>query len=475
MSMESVIGLEIHVELATKSKVFCSCTTEFGGEPNTHCCPICTGMPGTLPVLNKKVLEFAVKAGIALNCEITKYNKFDRKNYFYPDLPKAYQISQLYLPFARNGFVDIGIKKIGIHEIHMEEDAGKLIHSAETGETFTDYNRCGVPLIEIVTEPDFKSTEEVTTFLTKIKSIFEYLGISDCKMQEGSMRVDVNLSVKEKDCDVLGTRTEMKNLNSFKGIERAIKAETKRQIDVISDGGTILQETRRWDDTAGESYSMRSKENAEDYRYFPEPDIPPISISDEYIENLKENMPEFAEQKAERYVKDMGLSSADADIIASSKNLATLFEETVKLTDNPKEVRFWIINQIMYFINEKGLLIEDLKLQPAKFSEFVKIVLSDKINRQTGKTVFEELIFSNSDMDIEDFITKNGLVQVDDEDLVRKAVLQVFDNNPKTVEQYKSGQTKVAGFFVGQVMKTLRGTAKPETVNKIVSEELKKL
>lgn len=289
------------------------------------------------------------------------------------------------------------------------------------------------------------------------------------------MRVDVNLSVKEKDCDVLGTRTEMKNLNSFKGIERAIKAETKRQIDVISDGGTILQETRRWDDTAGESYSMRSKENAEDYRYFPEPDIPPISISDEYIENLKENMPEFAEQKAERYVKDMGLSSADADIIASSKNLATLFEETVKLTDNPKEVRFWIINQIMYFINEKGLLIEDLKLQPAKFSEFVKIVLSDKINRQTGKTVFEELIFSNSDMDIEDFITKNGLVQVDDEDLVRKAVLQVFDNNPKTVEQYKSGQTKVAGFFVGQVMKTLRGTAKPETVNKIVSEELKKL
>lgn len=475
MSIEAVIGLEIHVELATKSKVFCSCTTEFGGEPNTHCCPICTGMPGTLPVLNKKVLEFAVKAGIALNCEITKYNKFDRKNYFYPDLPKAYQISQLYLPFARNGFVDIGIKKIGIHEIHMEEDAGKLIHSAETGETFTDYNRCGVPLIEIVTEPDFKSTEEVTTFLTKIKSIFEYLGISDCKMQEGSMRVDVNLSVKEKDCDVLGTRTEMKNLNSFKGIERAIKAETKRQIDVISDGGTILQETRRWDDTAGESYSMRSKENAEDYRYFPEPDIPPISISDEYIENLKENMPEFAEQKAERYVKDMGLSSADADIIASSKNLATLFEETVKLTDNPKEVRFWIINQIMYFINEKGLLIEDLKLQPAKFSEFVKIVLSDKINRQTGKTVFEELIFSNSDMDIEDFITKNGLVQVDDEDLVRKAVLQVFDNNPKTVEQYKSGQTKVAGFFVGQVMKTLRGTAKPETVNKIVSEELKKL
>ena len=475
MSMEAVIGLEIHVELATKSKVFCSCTTEFGGEPNTHCCPICTGMPGTLPVLNKKVLEFAVKAGIALNCEITKYNKFDRKNYFYPDLPKAYQISQLYLPFARNGFVDIGIKKIGIHEIHMEEDAGKLIHSAETGETFTDYNRCGVPLIEIVTEPDFKSTEEVTTFLTKIKSIFEYLGISDCKMQEGSMRVDVNLSVKEKDCDVLGTRTEMKNLNSFKGIERAIKAETKRQIDVISDGGTILQETRRWDDTAGESYSMRSKENAEDYRYFPEPDIPPISISDEYIENLKENMPEFAEQKAERYVKDMGLSSADADIIASSKNLATLFEETVKLTDNPKEVRFWIINQIMYFINEKGLLIEDLKLQPAKFSEFVKIVLSDKINRQTGKTVFEELIFSNSDMDIEAFITKNGLVQVDDEDLVRKVVLEVFYNNPKTVEQYKSGQTKVAGFFVGQVMKTLRGTAKPETVNKIVSEELKKL
>ncbi len=475
MSMEAVIGLEIHVELATKSKIFCSCTTEFGGEPNTHCCPVCTGMPGTLPVFNKKVLEYSVKAGLALNCQITKYNKFDRKNYFYPDLPKAYQISQLFLPFARNGFVDIGTKKIGIHEIHMEEDAGKLIHSVQTGETFTDYNRCGVPLIEIVTEPDFRSTEEVTTFLTKIKSIFEYLGISDCKMQEGSMRVDVNISVKEKSSNVLGTRTEMKNLNSFRGIERAIKAETKRQTEVISCGGVIVQETRRWDDSAGESYSMRSKENAEDYRYFPEPDIPPISISDDYITNLKDNMPEFAQQKALRYVNKMGLSEADAEIIASSKHLAWLFEETVKLTDNPKEIRFWIINQIMYFINEKGLIIEDCKLTPQKFREFVKVVLSDKVNRQTGKKVFEELVFSNEGFDIEDYITKNGLVQVDDEHLVRKTVIDIFASNSKTVEQYKAGQTKVAGFFVGQVMKTLRGTAKPETVNKIVSEELKKL
>ncbi len=475
MNFDTVIGLEVHVELATKSKIFCSCTTEFGGEPNTHCCPVCTGMPGTLPVLNKKVLEYAVLAGLALNCDITRYNKFDRKNYFYPDLPKAYQISQLYLPFARNGYVDIGTKKIGIHEIHMEEDAGKLIHSPDSDQTFTDYNRCGVPLIEIVTEPDFRTTEEVIAFLSKIKSIFEYLGISDCKMQEGSMRADVNLSIREMGSCDLGTRTEMKNLNSFKGIERAIKTEAKRQEKILGSGERVIQETRRWDDTAGESYSMRSKENAEDYRYFPEPDIPPIRISDDYISALYGKMPEFAHEKARRYVNELGLTPADAEIISSSKYLATLFEETVNLCENPKEVRFWIINQIMYFINEKGLILENCSLSAEKFSEFIKIVLSDKINRQTGKAVFEKLVFSDKEFNIEEYIHDNGLLQVDDADLVRKKVLEIFDANPKTVEQYKSGQTKVAGFFVGQVMKTLKGTAKPETVNKIVAEELSKL
>lgn len=475
MKLQKVIGLEVHVELSTDSKIFCSCTTKFGGAPNTHCCPVCTGMPGTLPTFNEKVLLYAVKAGLALNCEITKYNKFDRKNYFYPDLPKAYQISQLYLPFARNGYVDIGTKKIGIHEIHMEEDAGKLIHSAETGETFADYNRCGVPLIEIVTEPDFSSAEEVTAFLTKIKSMFEYLEISDCKMQEGSMRVDVNLSLKEPDNEILGTRTEMKNLNSFKGIERAIKAEAERQEKVILSGGTIVQETRRWDDEAGISHSMRSKENADDYRYFPEPDIPPISITDEYIKELRDSMPEFAEEKAKRYVSTMGLSSADAEIIASEKILAELFEDTVKLCENPREVRFWIINQIMYFVNEKGLILEDINLSAERFADFIQIVLSDKINRQTGKAVFEKMVFSDETFDIEEYIAKNGLSQVDDSELVRNTILKVFSDNPKTVEQYKSGETKVQGFFVGQVMKALRGTARPDTVNKILAEELSKL
>lgn len=475
MKLQKVIGLEVHVELATASKIFCSCTTKFGGAPNTHCCPVCTGMPGTLPVLNNKVLEYAVLAGLSLNCEITKYNKFDRKNYFYPDLPKAYQISQLYLPFAKNGYIDIGTKRIGIHEIHMEEDAGKLIHSENSDETFTDYNRCGVPLIEIVTEPDFSSAEEVTTFLTKIKSMFEYLGISDCKMQEGSMRADVNLSLKEPTSEILGTRTEMKNLNSFKGIERAIKAEADRQEEIILSGGKIIQETRRWDDAAGKSYSMRSKENAEDYRYFPEPDIPPISITDEYIERLRASIPEFSEEKAKRYVAEMGLSLADAEIIASGKFLADLFEDTVRICENAKEVRFWIINQIMYFVNEKGLVLDNLKLSAERFAKFIQIVLSDKINRQTGKAVFEEMVFSDESFDIEEYITKNGLAQVDDTELVRETILKVFADNPKTVAQYKAGETKVQGFFVGQVMKTLRGTARPDTVNKILAEELNKL
>lgn len=480
MNPEIVIGLEVHVELATKSKIFCSCTTEFGGAPNTHCCPVCTGMPGTLPVLNSEVLSFALKAGIALNCEITKYNKFDRKNYFYPDLPKAYQISQLYLPFARNGFIDISddkgnIKRIGIHEIHMEEDAGKLIHSEDGNETFTDYNRCGVPLIEIVTEPDFENESEVTVFLQKLKSMFTYLGISDCKMQEGSMRADVNLSVREKGSAILGTRTEMKNLNSFKAIERAIRYESQRQIEVIENGGIIVQETRRWDDSKGKSIAMRSKENAQDYRYFPEPDIPPIEVEDSVICEIRDNLPEFADEKAERYQKEFSLSRADALIIADSKTLANLFEETVRLTNNPKEVRYWMLGQILYFMNEKGIEAEDIKLSPEKFSEFIKIVSADRINKQTGKTVFEQMLLAESDFDIEKYIKDNNLEQVDDTESIRQAVFEILKANPKTVEQYKNGETKVTGFFVGQVMKAMRGKAKPDTVNKILAEELSKL
>lgn len=480
MEWEIVMGLEVHVELATKTKIFCSCTTEFGGAPNTHCCPVCTGMPGTLPVLNKSVLEYAVKAGLALNCDITRYNKFDRKNYFYPDLPKAYQISQLYLPFAQNGAVEITTrsgktKTIRIHEIHMEEDAGKLVHSAYGDATFPDYNRCGVPLIEIVSEPDFRSAEEVVAYLGKLKSTFEYLGISDCKMQEGSMRADVNLSVRPKGSDEFGTRTEMKNINSFKAIERVIAYESARQIEAIENGEKVIQETRRWDDNKGKTFAMRSKENAQDYRYFPEPDIPPISISDETIKDYTDSMPEFSEAKVVRYGEQLGIAKADAEIIAGSKYLAKLFEETVAICNNPKEVRYWIMMQIMYFMNERGVLPENIKLDPKKFAQFVEIVAADRINKQTGKQVFEEMFFANADFDVEKYIKDNGLEQVDDSEAIREAVAAVFAANPATVEQYKNGQTKVVGFFVGQVMKQMRGKAKPDTVNKIVGEELAKL
>ena len=480
MEWEIVMGLEVHVELATKTKIFCSCTTEFGGAPNTHCCPVCTGMPGTLPVLNKKVLEYAVKAGLALNCDITRYNKFDRKNYFYPDLPKAYQISQLYLPFAQNGHVDLVTrsgkeKTVRIHEIHMEEDAGKLVHSAFGEATYPDYNRCGVPLIEIVSEPDFRTSEEVIAYLEKLKTTFEYLGISDCKMQEGSMRADVNLSVRPMGAAEFGTRTEMKNINSFKAIERAIAFESARQIEALENGEKIVQETRRWDDNKGKTFAMRSKENAQDYRYFPEPDIPPISISEETIKEYVDAMPEFAAAKVKRYEAEFGIAKADAEIIAGSKYLAKLFEDTTALCGDAKEVRYWIMSQIMYFMNEKIVQPEDITLSAELFAQFVKIVLADRINKQTGKVVFEAMFFAEGGFDLEKYIKDNNLEQVDDCDAIREAVQVVFTNNPNTVEQYKAGQTKVVGFFVGQVMKQLKGKAKPDTVNRVVAEELAKL
>ena len=476
MKRETVIGLEVHVELATKTKIFCSCSTEFGGAPNTHCCPVCTGMPGTLPVLNKKVLEYAVRAGLALNCSINENNRFDRKNYFYPDLPKAYQISQLYLPFAQNGFVDIKTKsgvrrRICIHEIHMEEDAGKLIHSAKDDSTCTDYNRCGIPLLEIVTEPDFRTAEEVTAFLSRIKSVFEYLGISDCKMEEGSMRADVNLSVRPEGAVEFGTRTEMKNISSFRAIERAIAYEAKRQTEVIENGGTIIQETRRWDDAKGQSFSMRSKENAQDYRYFPEPDIPPVCISKEEIQHYKDICPEFADERAERFIREMKLSEEDAEIISDSKNLADIFEETVKICGAPSEVRFWFMSGLLYYMNESNTDACDIKLNPEKFAEFVNIVQSGKITRISGKQVFEKLL-SGDDFDIMTFIKENHLEQVEDTGLVEEAVRAVISANPKAVSQYKNGETKILGFFVGQVMKKLKGKANPAIVNKAVAEGL---
>ncbi len=479
MNWEIVMGLEVHVELATEAKIFCSCTTKFGGAPNTHCCPICTGMPGTLPVLNEQVLAYAVKAGVALNCDITRYNKFDRKNYFYPDLPKAYQISQLYLPFARNGSVAIttkdGEKAIRIHEIHMEEDAGKLVHSSYGEASYPDYNRCGVALIEIVSDPDFRTAEEVTAYLTKLRSTFQYLGISDCKMQEGSMRADINLSVRKFGEKEFGTRTEMKNMNSFKAIERAIAYEAGRQIEVIENGGTITQETRRWDDNKGKSFAMRSKENAQDYRYFPEPDIPPITISEDFLQHVIDTQPELGHEKELRYVEAYNLTPYNAGLVTADKIFATLFEETVALGAEPRETANWMLGDMIYLMGEAGIESDSLAISPAVFADFIKLVQTDTINRKIARDIFEHVFKEGKGFDVDAYVKENNLVQVDDENAIREAVKVVIANNPATVSQYLEGKTKVFGFFVGQTMKAMQGKAKPETVNRIATEELASL
>ncbi|HOD02399.1 MAG: Aspartyl/glutamyl-tRNA(Asn/Gln) amidotransferase subunit B [Firmicutes bacterium ADurb.Bin300] len=479
MTWETVMGLEVHVELSTKSKIFCSCTTQFGGEPNTHCCPGCWGMPGTLPVLNEKVLEYALKAGLALNCEITRYNQFDRKNYFYPDLTKAYQISQIYLPFARNGYVDIVTrsgeeKRIRIHEIHMEEDAGKLIHSAYGDYTYPDFNRCGIALIEIVSKPDFRSSQEVIAYLEQIKSTLEYLGISDVKMEEGSLRADVNLSVRPLGSDKLGIRTEMKNINSFKSIERAIDYETSRHIETLETGGLLVQETRRWDDNKGKTFSMRSKENSRDYRFFPDPDIPPISISEEFLLQLKAQQPELAHEKKVRYMSQYGLSEYEARLLTESKFLAKLFEETVELSKNPKETAVWMLGDMMYLMKEQSLEASKLCISHEQFAAFITAVASGKINRTVAKPIFEK-VFASHDFDVNKYIKANNLLQINDEDIIKQVAKEVINENPGTVDEYKSGKNKVFSFFVGQTMKKLHGKANPSTVNAIVSEELEKI
>ena len=404
MTWETVIGLETHVELATKTKIFCSCTTAFGGDPNTHCCPVCTGMPGALPVVNEKVLEFAVKAGLALNGTITRYCKFDRKNYFYPDLPKAYQVSQLYLPIVRNGKVPIqtasGVEKtIRIHELHMEEDAGKLVHDPWIDQTRADYNRCGVPLIEIVTEPDFRSGEEVIAYLEKLRSTLQYLGVSDCKMQEGSLRCDVNLSVRPAGSEELGTRTEMKNLNSFKAIARAIEYEARRQVELIEEGKRVVQETRRWDENKDATFAMRSKENAQDYRYFPEPDIPPMELSEEYLEHVRSEIPEMAEAKIARYQRDWGLPAYDAQMITGQKALADFFEEAVALGAAPKQAANWIMGEVLRQLSARGLEAKDMTFAPGTLARLIELVRTGKLNRNTAVKVFDAVFDADGDVD----------------------------------------------------------------------------
>ncbi len=473
---ETVIGLEVHVELATKTKIFCGCSTAFGGAPNTHTCPVCTGMPGSLPVLNKQVVEYAAAVGLATNCTITKYGKFDRKNYFYPDNPQNYQISQLYLPICRDGSVEITVdgrkKNIRIHEIHMEEDAGKLIHDPATGNSLVDFNRSGVPLIEIVSEPDMRSAEEVIAYLEKLRTIIQYLGASDCKLQEGSMRADVNLSVREFGSEEFGTRTEMKNLNSFRAIARAIEGETERQIDLIEEGGKVIQETRRWDDDQEYSYPMRSKEDAQDYRYFPEPDLAPIVISDEWLEEIRKRQPEFREEKQKRYQEEFGLPEYDTDIITEEKTLTDLFEACIASGAAPKEVSNWIMGDILRLLKEKEMEASEIHFQPENLVKLIRMIEAGTINRKVAKKVFE--VVFDEDVDPEVYVEEHGLKTVNDEGALRKVIGDIIENNPKSVEDYRAGKKKAMGFFVGQTMRAMKGKADPAMVNQIVKEMLEK-
>lgn len=475
---ETVIGLEVHVELATRTKIFCGCSTAFGGAPNTHTCPVCTGMPGSLPVLNKRVVELALAVGLATNCQINQYCKFDRKNYFYPDNPQNYQISQLYLPICHDGGIEIetlegGKKTVGIHEIHMEEDAGKLIHDDWEDCSLVDFNRSGVPLIEIVSEPDMRSADEVIAYLDKLRLIIQYLGASDCKLQEGSMRADVNLSVREVGAKEFGTRTEMKNLNSFKAIARAIEGEKARQIDLIEAGKAVIQETRRWDDTKEYSYAMRSKEDAQDYRYFPDPDLVPIVISDELIAETREKQPEFRTEKMARYISEFGLPEYDADILTGTKKLADIFEATTEICHNPKKVSNWLMGETMRLLKDREMDADRITFSPKHLAALIKMTEKGEINSSVAKEVFEHVFDEN--VDPAAYVEEHGLKMDNDSDAIKGIVETVVANNPQSVADYKAGKKKAVGFLVGQVMKETKGKANPQVINQMLTDVLEKM
>ncbi len=473
---ETVIGLEVHIELATKTKIFCGCSTEFGSAPNTHTCPVCTGMPGSLPVLNKKVVEYAMALGLATNCRITQVCKFDRKNYFYPDNPQNYQISQLYLPIARDGFVEIetaaGKKNVRIHEMHMEEDAGKLVHDEWDDTSLVDYNRSGVPLVEIVSEPDMRSSDEVIAYLEKLRMTAQYLGVSDCKLQEGSMRADVNLSVRRAGTEELGTRTEMKNLNSFKAIAHAIEGERARQIELLEAGKEVVQETRRWDDNKESSYAMRSKEDAQDYRYFPEPDLVPVVISDEWIREVKARQPELRPEKLERYSREFDIPRYDAELITESKKVADLFEKTVELCGKPKKVSNWIMGEMFRLMKERGMEAEELAFSPENLAKLIDLADTGTISSSVAKKVFEKIFTDN--VDPEKYVEEQGLKTVNDEGALRAAVEKVLADNPQAVADYKGGKRKAFGALMGQSMRAMKGKADPASVTKMIKELLEK-
>lgn len=469
---EIVMGLEVHVELKTKTKIFCSCTTEFGGEPNTHCCPVCIGLPGALPVLNEEVLNYAIKAGLAINCKITRYGKQDRKHYFYPDLPTSYQISQNDLPLCYDGHLDIEVKgatkSIGITRIHIEEDAGKLIHQEGLG-TLVDYNRAGVPLIEIVSEPDLRSAEEVKAYLQKLRAIMLYIGVSDVKMNEGSFRCDVNLSVREKGSDVLGVRTEIKNLNSFQSIMRAIDYESQRHIRVLEEGGTLVQETRGFDQTTGKTYSMREKEDAEDYRYLPDPDLMPIVVDDAWINSIKDSLPELPDARKANYIREYGLSSYDAEQLVASKNLADYFEEAVKLSKNTKTLANLLISEIFRFID-----LEDFEEPfPAEYlGELVNLIEDGVINISTSKRIIEEM--RKSSKSPKQIVKEQDLEQINDRDILSPIIDEAIANSEKAVKEYRAGKEKALGAIIGQIMRATSGKANPQFINEILIEKLKR-
>lgn len=481
IELEPVIGLEVHAELKTKTKIFCSCPTEFGGDGNTHVCPVCLGFPGSLPVLNRKVVELAIRAGLVLNCEIARYSKFERKHYFYPDLPSAYQVSQFYQPICKNGNLEIEVegkkKKIRINRIHLEEDAGKLLHSGtsitSSQYSLADYNRSGVGLVEIVSEPDLASAEEARAYLEKLRILLEYTGVSDVKMEQGSLRCDANISLRPVGSTKLGTKTEIKNMNSFKALQRAIEYEIERQREVLEEGGSVIQETRSWDEEKGITVSMRSKEEAQDYRYFPNPDLVPIVLDYAWIEEIKEALPELPDEKKERLVKELGLSEYDAGIITASRALAEFFDKTATLFNEPKTVANWIMGEYLRLLNASNMEIQESKVSPEQLALLLKSQDEGKISGKIAKTVFEEMF--NTGKDPEDIIKEKGLVQISDEGALGDVIDKVIAANPRSVEDYKAGKEKAIGFMVGQVMKETKGQANPGMVNKLLKEKLDQL
>ena len=472
---EIVIGIEVHTELSTKTKAFCSCTTEFGGEPNTHCCPGCIGMPGTLPVLNEKVVEYGVLAGLATNCAIRKYSKQDRKNYFYPDLAKGYQDTQDDMPICYDGHIEIEvdgeIKRIGITRIHLEEDTGKLTHDEEG--SFIDYNRCGVPLIETVSEPDIRSAQEARAYLETLRNIFRYIGISDCKMNEGSFRSDINLSVRKKGAEKFGTRTEMKNLNSFSNVEKSIEAETKRQIELLESGGVVVQETRRWDEARQTTVSMRSKEDAGDYRYFLDPDLRPIILTDEYIEDIKTSLPELPVAKKARYMNEYDLSSYDAAQLVESRKIAAFFEKAVEVCNNPKTVVNWIMREIFRLLDEDQKEEAAIPFKPELLGKMIQLIDKGTISNNIAKQVFEEMWISGKDP--ETIVEEKGLTQISDDGALIEMAKEVLGNNQKSVKDYLGGNERALKALMGQMMKLTKGKANPQKVTEILTNMLEEM